>query len=347
MLAALLLLQATSGLMITFKEEAGRLLHPRAMKSVAEGPRIDPDRALTRAHTAAGDCTPERLYFPRHKDGVFLLRCRDPAGALRLATVDAVTGQLLKAGSVWAFPFEAADLLHLDLTSGRTGRNVVGTAGLLLLMLAAFGLAAWWPGWARIVRALRIPWRGATRQKLVQLHRSAGAVLSAFLILTAATGAALAFYPVLERALDKWLPVAKAPVFEQTSSDAPLMSFLEVEQRALSHFPQDTVRDIRMVAGSLDVALVVLNPAHSGRPRSADRVWVDRRDGTTVAASVADEPAGSRVLGWMLPVHTGEVLGLFGQWLSFVVGLGLLGLLVTGCASWILHRFSKRSAHRS
>lgn len=342
-LAALLLVQTVSGLMIVFKDEAARILHRSAMKSAAaSAQRIDADRALARAHAAAGDCVPERLYFPQHHDDVFLLRCRDASGAMRLATVDAASGQVLAAGPLWRFPFEAADLIHLDLTSGRIGRNLLAVLGFALTILAALGMAAWWPGRGRVRLALRVPWRGSARQKLVQLHRTAGALLTLAIMVTASSGAALGFYPALEQAVARWLPVTKVPGPEGGTAGGVLMSLAEVERRALELLPGGSVRDIRLSSGAPYRALVALNPASPARPRAADRLWIDRRDGTSVAALAANEPSGSRVLGWILPVHTGEALGIAGRWLAFAAGLGLFALVVSGCASWMMERARRR-----
>jgi uncharacterized iron-regulated membrane protein len=74
-----------------------------------------------------------------------------------------------------------------------------------------------------------------------------------------------------------------------------------------------------------------MNPAEEARPRAADHVWFDRRSGQLLAvAETASEPAGTRLLGWVLPVHTGQAWGTGGRILMVCIGLAALTLLVSG-----------------
>jgi uncharacterized iron-regulated membrane protein len=337
--APLLLLQVITGLMLTFKDELAWRLDA-SMRSIvtlsraAPQARISPDHALERALRALPpDCAPERLYFPKHDRSVFLLKCtRHPGGDELLATVDPWTGSVVDAGAPWRFPFELADELHLDWRIETPGRLIIGTVGCILLTLAATGFIVWWPGLVRVVRALNPAWRGSTRARLRIFHRLIGPVATVFIVLAISAGIVAAWRPWIEPLVGRVLPLASAPKVEPPASRAAeLISLAEVERLALTALPGATVRDVRSDDGGFEVVRLIMNPAEEARPRAADHVWFDRRTGDLLAvAETANEPAGTRLLGWVLPVHTGQALGLAGRILMVCIGLAALALLVSG-----------------
>jgi uncharacterized iron-regulated membrane protein len=335
--ALLLLCQACTGVMISFKDEWARLLDP-AMRSMPAPPgaqRISPDAALHVARTAAGDCRPRRLYFPKGDDGVFLLKCsRTVDGADWIVTVDARLARALAAGPVWRFPFEFADEWHLELRSGLPGRGIVGAIGTALAFLSVAGLIVWWPGCRHLARVMKPAWRGGVRRRLLILHRLVGPAAMTFIALLALAGILTAWRPWIEPLVGRVLPIDRPPAIVAGRGDRELLPLGEVERLALSAFPGATVRDIREDGGGDHVVQVVINPVVDARPRAADHAWVDRRNGVLLATrSTAGESAGTRLLGWILPVHTGEWLGLPGRLLMLMAGLSVAVLTISGVIS--------------
>ena len=345
-IAPILLLQVVTGLMLTFKDEIGWRLDA-SMRSAATTapaamqPRISPDLALSRALQALPvDCEPDRFYFPKHERGVFLLKCtRSASGDELLASVDPWTGRTIDAGSPWRFPFELADELHLDWRMETPGRAVIGTLGCVLLTLAISGFVVWWPGLARVVRAMRPAWRGGMRMRLRVLHRLVGPVAAAFIVIFVAAAVVAAWRPWIEPLVGRVLPLdapprqaREQPVTDTTSTG--LISLSEVERLALTALPGATVRDMRSTKGHFDVLQLIMNPAEKSRPRAADHVWVDRRSGRVLAVKqTVSELTGTRLLGWVLPIHTGEALGIAGRILQLSFGLAVLTLLASGVVS--------------
>lgn len=334
--ALFVLLQATTGLLIAFKDDLAYWLDP-AMQAVGgmTASRLSADAALVAALAASHPCRPVRLYFPKRPDGVFLLKCRRGPGERHwIATVDPGTGTVLRAGPAWQFPFELADELHLDWSLDRPGRLAVGLLGSSLVALAVIGAVIWWPGLGRIRRALRPVWRGRARAKLLMLHRLAGPIMAVPVLLLASAGAMTALRPWLDPMVSRVLPIAVAPHFAESIPAGPLLSLAEVERLALEANPGASVRDIRE-RGGFDRVQVVMNPARTARPRAADHVWIDRRTSTVIGILHTDrEPRGSRLLGWLLPLHTGEWLGLAGRLLMLLAGGTVIALAVTGTLAW-------------
>jgi uncharacterized iron-regulated membrane protein len=340
--APILLLQIGTGLMLTFKEELAWQLDASVRSAITPAravtwARVSPDLAFGNALRALpSDCRPDRFYFPKHERGVFLLKCTRRSNGLELlASVDPWIGRVIDAGSIWQFPFELADELHLDWRIERPGRAIIGTLGCVLLTLAVTGFVVWWPGISRVTRALRPAWRGSSRARLRILHRLVGPIVAAFVVIFISAGIAAAWRPWIEPLVGRVLPLSAAPL--ATAAAAPsgnLVSLAEVERMARAALPGATVRDLRADGASFEVLQAVMNPAFEARPRAADHVWIDRRSGSVLGMrqTVSERP-GTRLLGWVLPTHTGEALGLGGRILMLCVGLAIFTLLVSGVLS--------------
>jgi uncharacterized iron-regulated membrane protein len=336
-IALLLLFQACTGMLLSFKDVWAQAMDPAMRSSPMRGDsvRVSPDQVMDAALAAAGDCRPRRLYFPKGERGVFLLKCeRGPDRVDWIVTVDAHRGEVLASAPTWKFPFEFADEWHLELRAGSSGRAIVGGLGLALTLLAIAGLVVWWPGMRNVVRVMKPAWRGGARRRLLILHRLVGPGVFTFALVLAGAGCLTAWRPWVEPMVARVLPLTAAPALPGSSGSETLLPLAEVERLALEAFPGASVRDIRDRNGGYEVVQVVINPVFEARPRAADHAWVDRRSGTLLAAqSTASEPAGSRLLGWILPVHTGEWLGLPGRLLMLLTGLSILALTISGVAS--------------
>ena len=336
-IALLLLGQGCSGVMVSFKDELAHALDPamRSSLAISGAPRISADQALDAATAAAPDCRPKRLYFPKYDDGVFLLKCEQADRESDwIVTVDSRRPEVLAAGPIWQFPLEFADEWHLEMRFARPGRALVGTLGLTLALLAIAGLIVWWPGVKHLLRAMRPAWRGGLRRKLLMLHRLIGPVAFSFVLVLSLAGLLTAWRPWVDPLVGKVLPLAVAPAFPERVPSPDLLPLEQVERLALAAFPGASVRDIRERGGSYETVQSVLNPVDQARPRAADHAWIDRRNGELIGTqSTAGEPAGSRMLGWLLPIHTGEWLGLPGRILMLLTGIAILVLTVTGVIS--------------
>jgi uncharacterized iron-regulated membrane protein len=91
--------------------------------------------------------------------------------------------------------------LHAHLMAGETGERVGGVVSLLGVLLAATGLALWWPARRRFAARSLVP-RDLSRRTLLVLHRDVGALASPVLLLVLLTGSGLVFYRTAERILN-------------------------------------------------------------------------------------------------------------------------------------------------
>ena len=201
------LMIAVTGSVLVYRNELYRAATPPPIISKVSGPRLT-DVQLTEAAT--------RLY-PGYRV-VNLGRARDPDQAVDvwLRRGDEIKKRLFdpRSGSdlgdsiptgIWLVS-HLIDL-HDNLLAGPTGRKVNGVGATAVLVLAATGLAIWWPGVRRWRRSLTLH-RGAGGKRLTwHLHSMIGFWSLGFMLLFAVSGAYLAFPQPLQDLADRLEPL--------------------------------------------------------------------------------------------------------------------------------------------
>lgn len=312
--APLLLLQALTGAALVFKGPLARAFDPAAMTRT--GPGIAPVSLLA---AQAADAVPgarvTRIFFPASPQDIALAEID---GGASYAALDPGSGAVLRSGSVWRFPLEAALQLHYRLMDGRLGMALVLANGLALALLAATGLKHWWPGRGRVVKGLKINRRAPGRVRLRQWHRSGGVLASLLVLFSATTGVLLAAPDLLDA------PAAPAPVPPRTPAQID-----RAVASARAAFPGRSVRDVRFPAAEL-IRVNLLAPDRNAR--AVHVVSVRLSDGAVLDALPArDNPAL-----WMkvLSLHTGDSFGLTGRLLLLGEALVLAALALSGPWMW-------------
>lgn len=316
-MAAFLLVQATTGMLLLYRGPVARWIDPAGLVSHGTAPDISAGTAVARAERALPGFAVARLFAPDVEGATYLAELTDARGATRYASVDPAGGGVLRKGSVWAFPVEAALQLHYRLMAGKAGMAVVLLNALALLAMAGTGLAYWWPKKGPISKQLSVRWNMAFRLVLRQLHRTVGVLMSVLLGFMAVTGLLLvvpeligADAPALQR------PVASAPAIDRALT------------LAQSAFPDSALRDFRLT----DERLVANFHAPERNPRAVHRAIVTLTDPHIVGATRAEKNGAL----WMtvLPLHTGNSFGMIGPMVLMLVALALLTLTLSGPLMW-------------
>lgn len=326
-MAALLAVQAMTGMLLLYRGPVARWIDPAGMVSHGSTPGISPGMATARAARAFPDFAVTRLYAPSGKGATFLAELTGPHGAQRYASVDPAGGRILRAGSAWAFPIEAALQIHYRLMTGKAGATVVLLNGLALLAMTVTGLAYWWPKRGPLSKQLSVRWSLASRLVLRQLHRTVGVVMSALLAFMALTGLLLAAPDLFDAAPPKSL----RPTASATTIDRAL---------ALAHkaFPRSALRDFRLT----DDRIIVNFAAPERNPRAVHRAVLTIAGPNIVSVTRAED---SRAL-WMtvLPLHAGDSFGAIGPVVLMLVALMLIALSITGPLMWWQAQKARRRA---
>ena len=160
-----------------------------------------------------------------------------------------------------------------------------------------------------------------TRRGLFKLHQAVGLAAALFLLIVALTGVALVF-----RGSFKPGPPPAAPVVERPLALELLMA------RAVAAGPGDPVTDITL-------------PDAPDRPYE---FWLDDDAETVVFLAGDGALLGSRttrggVMQTLFRLHTGEIAGMPGEALSFLGGVSVVALVISGL--WMIA--ARRRARRT
>ena len=324
--AAFLFVQALTGLTLVFGPDLAQLVDPAGMTSGPGSADASPARLLAVAEARYPQYRIDRLVYPSQEDGTYLVHLDDGNGGKRYLSLDRHNATILREGSIGHFPVIAALNIHDQWLSGVPGTVLVAVAGSMLLLLAATGLAYWWPRRGRLRQGLAIKWHVAPRLVLRQVHRTTGAIVSALLMFMAVTGLFLAIPMVLDGPAPHWIsPEPFAP---------RVQGALELARR---QFPRHEVRDIRM-QGPTRIAIFFLAPERNSL--AVHRVVVDTRESRVESVLGAFENKAPWVV--VLPLHSGEILGLAGKLVIFLIGVALALLTLTGPLMWYQARRARR-----
>lgn len=330
--ALFILVQAATGAMLVYRAELAQLLDPQGMVRHSTGgdaPLSAVLRSIQRGHPGFEI---QRLVYPSNQTATYFAHMVNTGGAIRYASVDPGTGQILRSGSIWSFPVEAALFVHFRLMTGRAGLIVVLLTGLSVLTLATTGLIYWWPRRGRFRKSLALDLRLPGRVVLRQFHRSLGVFISAIFLLSATTGMFVGTVFLLASG-----PLyAVAPTGSPPRVDSGVDAMLAL---ARAQFPGHAIRDIRMpAAGSFNVYFLApeRNPSavHTVRIDLAQRRIVDKiptKDDDSLWVPI-------------LPIHNGELFGAIGRIVVLFAGLSLAIMAVTGPLMWLQR---SRAARRS
>lgn len=320
-LAPFLLVQAFTGSVL--------VLHELFASPAPAASRSAPlSTLIARAEAAEPGYAVRRVYLPAGPGLTAFAELQGPAGASAYAELDGASGEILRKGALWRFPYRAAVQVHYRLASGTPGMVLVLLTGLMLALATLSGLVHWWPGRGRVIAALKVRPKLPPRLRLRQWHRTVGAI-GALLALFSATTGVLLIAPDLSAGAPPAPALARTPARLPSAIDAAMAA-------ARARFPGAVPRDVRLPPdGRLDVNF----HAPGRNPRATHTVSV-ALDGARVIRAI---PAARNPVLWMkvLPQHTGESFGAPGPLALLAEAGALLFLSVAGPLMWLQARKRK------
>ena len=338
------LLQALSGLMLVYRNRLLPIIQPYT-RAAPNRPALPLDELVGRLKALFPDRSLERIVYPEVPGSALTARYYNASGRdLDIAYIDPSTGNVISCGSVWKYPLEVAEEWHLSLMSEKSPLgNLLAeiahmVAGLVLIFLAASGPTLWWPGLRRLRRSFTIHWRPRT-QTIRDLHVIPGIVLAVFFATTGTTAALILYGPVVGTLsavaksgslnASSVVPRSKLPVL--TRPEEPL-SYQAALDRLRERFPDDMLNQLRPRGRTLE-AVFYANPRVN--PRAFDIAIADRLSGRVLVIADNRSLSPREVFeAWLLPVHGGFVAGPARPFIMAMVGLGLIGMAITGPLYW-------------
>jgi vanillate O-demethylase ferredoxin subunit len=340
----LLLSQGLTGTVMIFRNEINFALHHRALQ-VSPRPTRASLQAMTetvRASEPNGRVV--RIDYPTRADEALLFSVQGPGDQMRFVAVDPYRGVITRAGGLSDWPVQWLFELHRSLLSGDLGANLIGLVGACLLFMAVSGPFVWWPGRQALRTSFRVTFGGGAYRSLRDLHRLAGVVLAGVLLTTATTGLFIVWKTPLQPILANFVATRSKPSPKVAERPGARMIPLEtLVASAQARYGGDPVMNVRFPKGDSRVVLVFIKDTKAFRPRSSNQIWLNGYTGERLGVyEAASLPPGNAFLDWMMPIHSGEFLGLPGRVIFWLGGLSLPAFAATGASMWFVRRRRER-----
>lgn len=227
--------------------------------------------------------------------------------------------------------------LHNKLLFGKVGHNIVGVAGILLMVSIFSGVILWWPLWKHSWRSA-FAIRGG-RRLAFDLHKTIGIVSSVVLLVVAFTGVYMIFPYAIKPAVTTFSAETNPNKDQLKSKPIENAIPLNADQAialAEKHFPDGHVTRIFLARGKEASYQVHIHRASEvGKHSTFSRVWIDKYSGDIVAEKDWEQrTTADAILAWNFPLHTGQAFGIVGQTIVCLIGLTPLALYITGLIHW-------------
>lgn len=291
--------------------------------------------------------------------------------------VNPYTGQLLaerkwgdiSQGTINLLPFLYR--LHFSLALDKTGRLILGIVALIWTLDCFIGAYLTFPSrqrrssfqpqsksnsWIkRWRRAWKVRWQGGSSKVNFDLHRAGGLWLWAMLFVFAWSSVAFnlrdVYYPVMGAVFSRQhfgeeIPRLPRPlVTPRLDANAALnagrvlMQQISMENKLTIHHEAKIYYD----AGKGTYTYIV-NSSRDVSEKTADTAVIfNANSGERLAVYLpTGEAAGDTMTQWLLALHTAQVWGLPMQIFVSAMGLGVVGLTVTGVLIWLKKRNARK-----
>ncbi len=336
-LAVLVLMQASTGLLLVNKEALEPLLHPEVR--VTAGPAASLDAVMASLQAARPALKLDRIYTPQEPGRALTARMLDKQRALTIAYVDPSTAKVISIGPIKDYPLQFSERLHVSLMQGAIGQVILLVEGICLLFMAISGLIIWWPKLKMLKLALTIHTKAGSRRLLRDLHLVPGALAAVFIAVTAFTGAGVIAEPFLKMVVGLFAPVGPGLRLPDMPPLKPGQDLLPAQvglDQLRTRFPDGRLRQIRFLGPQERIVGVVMESDKTLNPRAHHLAAVDRGTGRmTVWEDGDDMLRGDAILAWLLPIHTGEAWGWLRGAVTLLTALSLMLLTVTGVWMWV------------
>ena len=354
-LAVLLITISISGGLLVWHDEIDALLTPQRYAVSGAQVALPPSVYLAKA-TAAVAADPERLQatglrYPEQPGWPVRVVTRaqqsDSNGRPRFVTVflDPPTAAVLDVMEFRASFIGFLHVFHENLTIPQySGRQIVGWAGVGMLILSLTGTWLWWPRNGSLLRALR--WTRSSRFTF-NLHNMLGFWIALPLAAVSLTGIYLSF-PQTARSMMSSIATMN-PQGQRGGFAAEIAAQTELTadralQIALATAPNATpatlfLPTVQRSGGNRGLAWrIQLTRSAGDEPVT---VMVDDRGGRVTITPAAQ--SGDRAASWIRWIHEGSHSGPAWRAIVFLTGVFPTVFAVTGVIMWLRKRASRKA----
>lgn len=340
-----LLISSVTGALVVFAKPIDASLNTDLLEVLPQNQLVAIDTLLANVHQAVPGQQIGAVFLPQTPDRVweFWFQEEEHLRAYANPYTGEVTGTREATDALMGFLID----LHIHLLAGETGEQILGWAGLATIFLSVLGVYLWWPKRGKWKKAFSVKWGAAPIRVWLDIHKVIGACMFVLIVITAATGSALALHDIITEPLLKALtgeetrlPSPKSRVASEP--DAPLGPMLG---QAQAIFPNGQLSRISLPA--TPDGPVVIRMRLDGEIHQFGRTFLffDRYDGSLLkSASAFDANLAVRIQNWFYPLHTGFYGGTLTRILQVFVALSLMTLILSGAWLWWKGRQARKIA---
>lgn len=351
------MLVGVTGALLVYRDAIDTALNPTLLRPRAAGAMLDVAAIVERAQQMPELGRVERVRAPAGDNLVYRLQVRPLASRVESgrfeALLDPASGELIGTRSLERLSLAPPELMrtlyefHRNVLLGNWGSNIVGVAGLLLLVSVVTGVVVAWPrrraAWARL---LWVNPRTSATRILFDLHRSGGVLMAVVLLLSTLTGATLVYLNYVRDLVSVFSRVESFPTlpWRTTPSGEPVTFEAMVQQVRRAH-PTRTISEVHIPPRGNTGYLFYLTE-RSDVHRLGDTIaWVHPITAEIlVERSGRTRSAGESFMHWLFPLHTGSAFGAAGLLIMCIAGVMPLLLVGTGLWVWLKKRPGERIA---
>lgn len=336
-------LSGLSGSVLVFDDELDAYFNSKLWRVEPQSGPIQLNGATARVRSAFPNGTLLYARLPREPD--HSIEYWIGGGELQRVYIDPWSLNILGIRGEYAGLLGFLHDLHVHLLAGAQGLFANGLLGFALLLMVLTGLWLAWPGWRRLLKALRLPRKGPRVVRWFALHRSTGLISLLLLFISALTGSAMVFHEQTNAALIALFGGPGLPEPPRIESSAPrpaVKSPAELLKIAESILPNAGATWIQFSARPSAPFTVRLKHPDNPHPNGTSYVALNAVTGEVLMGYNANRGgAGQQLADLKYPLHIGTALGLPGRVIILVTGLAPTVLFVTGVYTW----WRKRRKH--
>ncbi|TPG62423.1 PepSY-associated TM helix domain-containing protein [Hymenobacter nivis] len=333
-----------TGAIFTFQDEIRDAVEPwRLVAAPAHGAPLPPSRLHAATVAQHPGATPlyTTYYGPGRSTTVYF---SDPAGGSYMASLNPYTGQLLHEQNLRTDFFSIVQALHMYLLLPiAVGEWIVGVAVAIFLVMLVTGLVLWWPKRRQERKQrLTIKWGSKWRRLNYDLHQVLGFYVAAGAFVIALSGLFMSFGSWLQAAstlanAGHHYPQEETPPRVDTlaAALAPAQPLVDVAYAQVRR--QSPTADMVMVGPANDPKqpLYCLTYQKALHYYHRDEYYFHPVSGQLLGALPhATKSPGKKLGDLNYDLHTGQILGLGGKIVAFLISLISASLPVTGTLLW-------------
>ncbi|TDQ76299.1 PepSY-associated TM helix domain-containing protein [Sphingobacterium yanglingense] len=257
-----------------------------------------------------------------------------------LLYINPYSGEVLGKTDTKKDPFLMAWSLHTQLGLGKVGGQIVGWATLACIPLIISGLWLWWPSvrttWRRV---FRLSYRGNWKMLNFQWHKNGGFYTSFFLLFICLSGLMMSFswfeqgvyWLTGSEQATRHLPKAIASAQEEEIIEKSL-------HYTMGQFPD--VREVNIFFPGKSSKVFMFIAKYEDKLGRREILYFNPSDGKLLEGVYSDRRSvGDKIKGMNYNIHSGQIWGMFGRIIAFIVTLFSVFLVISGALIWYQRKF--------